>query len=148
LGSTGSAACGGIFRDCRGESLGCFAYNIGIANAVFAEILGIILAIECAYQKNWSNLWIETDSMLASLAFKSPHIVPWQLKNRWENCLMMIGNMHFMITHIFREGNQCADKLANLGLNVVNFTWWNFAPAEILGDLSRNRLGLPFYRFC
>lgn len=137
LGSTGLAACGGIFRDCKGDSLGCFAV-----------ILGIILAIESAYQKNWSNLWIETDSMIASLAFKSQHIVPWQLKNRWENCLLMMSNMHFMITHIVREGNHCADKLANLGLSVVNFTWWNYPPAEILEDLSRNRLGLPYFRFC
>lgn len=33
LGSTGLAPCEGIFRNCRGESLGCFAYNIRIANA-------------------------------------------------------------------------------------------------------------------
>lgn len=96
---------------------------------MFADILGIILAIDCAYQENWTNLWIDTDSMLASLAFKSPHTVPWQLKNRRENCLLMISNMHLMITHIFREGNHCADKLANLGLTVVNFTWWTYTPA-------------------
>jgi len=59
----------------------------------------------------------------------------------------MIGNMHFMITHIFREGNNCADKLANLGLTVINFTWWDYAPVEILADLTNNRLGLPNFRF-
>jgi len=55
--------------------------------------------------------------------------------------------MHFMITHIFREGNNCADKLANLGLTVINFTWWDYAPVEILADLTNNRLGLPNFRF-
>jgi len=66
--------------------------------------------------------------MLATLVIKSPHIVPWQLKNKWDNCLLMIGNMNLMITHIFREGNHCANKIANLGLYVINFTWWNDAP--------------------
>ena len=64
------------------DYLGCFAYNIGIANSIFAEIVGVILAIECAHQRNWNHLWIETDSMLASLAIKSSHIVPWKLRNR------------------------------------------------------------------
>jgi ribonuclease HI len=91
--------------------------------AVYAEILGVILAIECAHQRNWTNLWIETDSILVTLALKSSHIVPWQLKNRWENCLILISNIYFLITHIFREGNHCADKLATLGLSVINFTW-------------------------
>jgi len=102
LGSYGLAACGGIFRNWKGDSLGCFAYNIGVANAVYAEILGVILAIECAHQRNWINLWIETDSMLVTLALKSSHIVPCQLKNIWENCLLLISNIHFLITHIFR----------------------------------------------
>jgi hypothetical protein len=29
LGSSGLAACGGIFRNWKGDSLGCFAYNTG-----------------------------------------------------------------------------------------------------------------------
>lgn len=70
LGSSGLAACGGIFKNCSGESLGYFAYNTGLANSVYAEIFGVILAIECAHQRNWNNLWIATDSMLASLAIK------------------------------------------------------------------------------
>lgn len=60
----------------------------------------------------------------------------------------MISSMHFMITHIFREGKHCADKLANLGLTVINFAWWDYASVEILADLTSNRLGLPNFRFC
>jgi len=32
--------------------------------------MGVILAMECAYQKNWHNLWIESDSKLVTLAIK------------------------------------------------------------------------------
>jgi len=67
--------------------------------------MGVILAIECAMERDWKNLWIESDSKLANLAVKSPNIVPWQLKNRWLNCVHLMSNMNCMITHIYREGN-------------------------------------------
>jgi hypothetical protein len=71
--NTGNAACAGIFRNNHGANLGCFAHFIGIANALYAEIMRIILAFE----KNWSQLWIESDSKLAILAFKNTSIIPY-----------------------------------------------------------------------
>ncbi|CAJ2650982.1 unnamed protein product [Trifolium pratense] len=148
LGNPGIAACSGIFRNHRGEMVSCFSKHLGLANALFAEAMGVILAIEHAYAQNWSHLWIESDSKLVSLAFKSPNIIPWKLKNRWLNCIYMTRNMSFIISHIYREGNHCADKLANLGLSLQGFTWWTSAPVEIREDLTRNRLGFPYFRCC
>jgi hypothetical protein len=54
LGSTGQTY---IFRDNNDANLGCFALNLGIANALFAEVMGIILAIGCAFDRGWSHLW-------------------------------------------------------------------------------------------
>jgi hypothetical protein len=45
--------------------------------------------------------------------------------------------MNFCISHIYRKGNHCADKLASQGLALTDFTWWNIAP-----------IGLPFFRVC
>ncbi|CAJ2663194.1 unnamed protein product [Trifolium pratense] len=148
LGNPGIAACTGIFRNHRGEMVSCFSKHLGLANALFAEAMGVILAIEHAYAQNWSHLWIESDSKLVSLAFKSPNIIHWKLKNRWMNCIYMTRNMSFIISHIYREGNHCADKLANLGLSLQGFTWWTSAPVEIREDLTRNRLGFPYFRCC
>lgn len=147
IGTTGQAACAGIFRNRNGESLGCFAVSLGIANAFYAELMGIIFAVECAIEKRYTHLWIESDSKLAILAVKSPNIVPWQIKNRWLNCLQLITGINCIITHIYREGNYCADKLASIGLTVDGFAWWSSPPVIIRGDLVHNRLGLPYYRF-
>ncbi|MCI44208.1 ribonuclease H protein [Trifolium medium] len=73
--------------------MGSFTMNLGITNALYAEIMGVILATEFGVEKQWNFLWIETDSKLASLAFKSPLIVPWQIKNRWFNCLSKLTTM-------------------------------------------------------
>jgi ribonuclease HI len=111
-------------------------------------MIGAMIAIETAAVKGWSHLWLESDSMLVVHAFSSSKIVPWPLRNRWNNCLLLISNMNFYVSHIFREGNHCADKLANLGLSLPDFTWWDCIPPLLLDDFGRNRLGMPYYRFC
>jgi len=51
-------ACAGIFRNNQGASKGCFAAIIGIANSLHVELMGIILAVEIAFDKTWHHLWI------------------------------------------------------------------------------------------
>jgi hypothetical protein len=75
-------------------------------------------------------------------------MVPCHIRNRWDNCLDKTLSMNFLITHVYREGNHCAIKLANLGLSLQNFVWWNELPQVIRKDYARDRLGLPCFRFC
>ncbi|KEH17247.1 hypothetical protein MTR_0029s0040 [Medicago truncatula] len=56
LGTIGQAACAGIFRNRNEESLGCFAVNLGIENAFYAELMGVIFVVECAIQKRWTHI--------------------------------------------------------------------------------------------
>jgi hypothetical protein len=58
--------------DHKGEHIGCFAQNIGVANALFAEIMGVTIAVEYAQARHWNHLWLECDSKLVTLALKSP----------------------------------------------------------------------------
>jgi hypothetical protein len=37
-------------------------------------------AIEIAAAKNWNNLWLESDSTLLVMAFKSSVLIPWAFK--------------------------------------------------------------------
>jgi len=55
-------------------------------------------SIEITASKGWNNLWLETDSKLAQLAFKSHSMVPWYIKNRWTNCLDNINAMNFFVS--------------------------------------------------
>ncbi|CAJ2644894.1 unnamed protein product [Trifolium pratense] len=147
LGSPSLASCGGIFRDYTATFLGGFSINIGNSYALHAELIGVMNAIEIAHSKGWNKLWIESDSQLVNLAFKSDHIVPWKLRNRWFNCLTLTKTMHFRATHIYREGNCCADRMAALGINVNGFYWWDNVPPSVQGDYISNLMGLPSFRF-
>ena len=53
------------------------------------------------------------------------------------------------MSHIYREGNVCADSLANLGLSLSSsqLFWSNFIPGFIRGEYTRNRFGMPNFRF-
>ncbi|CAJ2628490.1 unnamed protein product [Trifolium pratense] len=125
------SSCGDIFRNHKAESLCCFAENIGLKSAFMAELCGAMTAIEIANSRNWNNLWLETDSTLVVMAFKSSELVPWELSNRWMNCNLLTRNMNFVVSHVYREGNQCADGLANIGLNLDRLTIWFDIPSEI-----------------
>jgi hypothetical protein len=60
----GKASCSGIFRNHNAEFLFCFAEPLGNISPFLAELCGAMRAIEIAYQLNWKNLWLETDSSL------------------------------------------------------------------------------------
>jgi ribonuclease HI len=106
--------------------------NLGISFAFHAELLGVMNAIEIAHEKGWWNLWLETDSLMVTLAYKSSFMVPWMLRNRWNNCMVMLKDMNFILSHIYREGNALADKLASLGFSYDGFNWFNVISKEIL----------------
>jgi len=52
---------------------------------------------------NWRNMWFETDSSLVLLATKNPDNVPWEVRNRWKNAMLLIRFRNCMVTHIYRH---------------------------------------------
>jgi len=63
---------------------------------------------------------------LVCVAFTARTNVLWMLRNQWNTCLNYCGKIRIRVTHIFREGNVCADKLVNLGFIHV---WPSFTSA-------------------
>ncbi|KAL5729274.1 hypothetical protein ACHQM5_002248 [Ranunculus cassubicifolius] len=147
-GNPGNSGCGGIFRTSRGFVRGSFAWNIGIETSTVAELCGFIKMIELASLKSWFLLWVKTDSqvLLAKVRSKSKD-VPYQLRAKWERALRQLEGKQFSITHIYREGNQVADGLANLACTIDDFIWWYQFPREVASSISRDLVGRPNYRF-
>lgn len=147
IGNPGNSACGGVFRDDEANFLCCFAEPLGQSNSYLAEISGALRAIEVASQRGWRNLWIETDSSLVVLAFQRDDKIPWSLRNRWNNMKIKLRQMNCIVTHIYREGNEIADALANAGLSLQALTVWLEIPSFISSFYVKNKLGLPSFRF-
>ncbi|CAL0329480.1 unnamed protein product [Lupinus luteus] len=79
--------------------------------------------------------------------FKGSSQPPWKLRSKWNQCKHTLSSMSWVVSHVYREGDTCADKLANFGLSIQNTRWWNFVPHFIINDATRNRANLPNYRF-
>jgi len=105
-----------------------------------------MFAIEKAVLRHWNNFWIETDSCLVSKAVKDFDIVPWKIRNRWNNCMFLARSLDCHWTHIHREGNQVANALAKYGQSLAPFTsqWWDTPPTFVLSALLRDNT--PFQR--
>jgi hypothetical protein len=54
--------------------------------------------------------------------------------------------MNVIVSHIFREGNHCADGLANIGLSLDRLTFWFDVPLVIKEKFDWNKLGKPYFR--
>jgi ribonuclease HI len=148
-GNPGIASCSGIFRDHNANFIYAFAEPLGRETAFFAELCGALTAIELAFENNWFNLWLESDSTLVVAAFKNPKKpVAWPLRNRWRNAIFMMTQMNCIITHTYREGNKVADLIANFGLTTNEPVSWNSSPNFLLDALDCNQRGLPCFRFC
>jgi hypothetical protein len=92
---------------------------------------------------------LETDSALVVSTFNNPSKhVAWQLRNRWKNVMFMASQMNLIVSHIYREGNQVADLLANYGLNLTSFVFWIDTPLFISDWVNRNKVGIPSFRLC
>ena len=135
----------GFFRDFRGTFLGGFASNLGDCSVFEAELTGLMIAMEFASLYNWPRVWLESDSSSAVQAFKNPSIIPLRLRNRWHNCMQ--HGLFVICSHIFREGNGCADTMASLGHNLTVTSWYHSMPASLAVDFARDEHGLPNYRF-
>lgn len=148
LGSPGLAAIGGIFRNSRGFSKGCFCKNIGIQNAFVAELTAFITAVNLAWQNNWFQVWFEMDSKAVVDCIQNYNFKPpWQLINSWANCQNKLKQMQHYISHVYREGNQAADYLSKMGLKYTNLKWWNAFPQQLSTYLAHDYANLPNYRF-
>ncbi|KEH20188.1 DUF4409 domain protein [Medicago truncatula] len=80
-------------------------------------------AIELASSMGFFNIWLESDSQFG-----------FQV-NIWENCLKLTHRMRFCTTHIYWEGNTCADNLANFGLTLssLDLFWFDTVPDFVRG---------------
>jgi hypothetical protein len=78
------------------------------------------------------------------LAFENHTIVPWTLQNRWPNCFQLVLLLRW--SHIFREGNACADRLASMGHSFVAFNWWDSLSLVLRDNFLRDKLGVSSYR--
>lgn len=115
-GNPGPAGFGGVFREERGHWVIGFYGRLEDCTSLEAELWGIFRGLEMVKSQNMEALEIDSDSASAIALIKgdgpvnSPQLVLIQ------ECRALLEATGCTLNHIYREGNQVADKLANMGV--------------------------------
>lgn len=82
-------------------------------------------------------------------ALKNTSIVLWSFRVRWTCCAAMNKVINFKVSHIFREGDKCVDRLSSLGIDSKSdFIRYDIGCPIVLDIIfSRDRFGFQKYIF-
>ena len=120
-GNPGPAGIGAVLRDEGGEILGEIAQGIGEATNNVAEYVALITGLEMALDRGVTDIDIYMDSelvvsqLLGKWKIKKDTLRPLAVKAR----ALMNRFESFTLSHVRRELNADADKLANQGMDAA-----------------------------
>lgn len=116
---TGLASAGGLIRDSNGVWISGFAMKVGITDSLSAELWGLREGLRLAKSLNLSNIVVQLDASVV-VNFLTQGIPPTHLNSVLvqEASALVKGDWVREITHVYREGNRCADFLANFGQDI------------------------------
>lgn len=110
-----NAGCGGAFWDSLGRWLGGFTRNLGLVPILMAELWGILIALQIAWDKRLTSLWIESDSLLAVSALNKPCLPQHSCAAIIHLIQEFLGKDWLVkVSHIKREVNQVVDVLPGM----------------------------------
>ena len=108
--------CGGLLRQPDGTWIKGFSRKIGVRDALHAEMWGLYLGLDMAWGEGIPHLIVESDSKVIDMVTNNCKIngtIP-SLVQRIQEILRR--EWHTQVIHTWREGNRCADWLANFSL--------------------------------
>lgn len=132
------AGCGGLIRDESGRWITGFTRKLGTCSAIKAELWAALTGLKLATMKNLQNVMVECDSSAAVRLLN-------QLKSDGitDAGSVLIANIgremakipRLIISHVYREGNICADALANIACVQDDLFTVLDNPPAMMGDL-------------
>ncbi|KAL0287134.1 UNVERIFIED_CONTAM: putative ribonuclease H protein [Sesamum radiatum] len=112
-GNPGISGAGGILRDQLGKVIFAFQEPLGNATNTQAELSAIYRGLQICFSRGLRKIWIETDATAIIKIISAPQRGAWNLQATLQNICKILNQMEHKLSHIFREGNQVADFLAN-----------------------------------
>jgi len=118
-GNPGQASIGAVIRDGQGKTVSRLSRRIGHATNNQAEYRAVIAALEEAVKLGAGEVEIRSDSELVVKQLKGRYRVKKaSLRPLYQKVVQFTGSLEaFTITHIPREQNREADRLAHRALS-------------------------------
>ena len=117
-GNPGQSGIGCIINNEKGKWIIKRAKNINPTSNNLAEIEALQEGIKLCHKIGLTKVIIEGDSQIVLNTLRKRSTPNWVLNSKLEEILSLIDKLEvYQITHIFRQGNQIANELANLGVD-------------------------------
>jgi ribonuclease HI len=104
-----------------------------LCSAFVAELWGVYEGLKLVYRLGFKNVELEVDSEAVVGVIKSGCTMSYGgstlLKRIWK---LLEKDWKVEISHVYREANNCADALANIGCShVFNFEFYDCCPSSL-----------------
>ncbi|KAL0411456.1 UNVERIFIED_CONTAM: putative ribonuclease H protein [Sesamum latifolium] len=144
-GNPGEAGVGGLLRNKQGKLI--FAYNdsIGHHSNIYVELCALVRGLELAKEFGYLQVWVEMDAQVV-LHLINKEEGNWHLQKLLTKFRMLKRDMNLRLTHVYREGNQPADFLANRGCLLKESSIFVRAQGQLATLIRLDNL-MPSFRF-
>lgn len=116
-GNPGRSAIGYCIRDEQGDIVLAVGKEIQETTNTVAEAVAIVEALKFCRSQQYTQVCIQTDSMLMKKIISGEWKPPWCIVDEVEEIMQLMEDTNYVVSHIFREGNKLADHLANYALD-------------------------------
>lgn len=146
-GNPGRASFGGVLRDDRGEWIMGFYGKLPNCASLEAELWGIYRGLKAISDRDLKHVEIETDSKIAMQLVRDGPSRRSRYADLIQDCKELMRITESSIEHAFREGNQVADRLANMGVEQDAPIVSLLSPPVEIGDLlAADMAGVSYER--
>ncbi|GKV30887.1 hypothetical protein SLEP1_g39658 [Rubroshorea leprosula] len=138
------ASIGGVFRNHKAEFLLGYAESIGRTTSVIAELAALRRGLELVLENGWTDLWLEGDAKtLVDIIVEKRQVKCAEAQRHVNHINLIIPELNnCIVTHIYREGNRAADKLAQIGHQLEKPKLWrHIPPNEVLQIVNEDAEG-------
>ncbi|CAN1194412.1 Putative ribonuclease H protein At1g65750 [Linum perenne] len=114
------SAAGGCLRNSEGRVIDAFAANLGNCSITRAELTGVVIGMERAWDIGIRNIEVQTDSAVVVNLVSKDALGDHQhaaLTSKFKNLIRR--DWQVSVKFIYREANHLADSLANRGHDLV-----------------------------
>jgi ribonuclease HI len=138
------AGCGGVIRGNQGEWLGGYARCVGLCSAFVAELWGVLEGLRCVRRLGFLNIELHIDSVAVVQVLKKRRVNSSMghalAKQIWK---LIDRDWNIEISHTYREANNCADALANLGCSLdYDLVFFDDCPSSIREIFANDSRGI------
>lgn len=147
-GGTGRGSIGGVFRNHKAEFLLGYSESIGRTTSTIAELAALRRGLELALENGWNDVWLEGDAKtLVDIIVQRRQVKCAEVQRHINHIKSIIPELNnCLVTHIYREGNRAADRLAQMGQQFKKPQIWLQPPHEVLKIMDDDAEGKIFLR--